>query len=102
MWKTFEQFCKDHEKTIEFFQTVATLLAVIVSLFIAWLARRASNTRLRARFQKAVSDCALLSQQIPDLRRHFDYKHGHIATTTPSLLFAVEGSTPTKQLDGDS
>jgi hypothetical protein len=54
MWKTVEQFCKDHEKTIEFCQAAFTLLAVIVSLGIARSARKATNTRLRVRLQTEV------------------------------------------------
>jgi hypothetical protein len=54
MWKIVEQFCKDHEKTIEFCQAGFTLLAVIVSLGIARSARKATNTRLQARVQTEV------------------------------------------------
>jgi hypothetical protein len=54
MWKAVEQFCKDHEKTIEFCQAAFTLIAVIVSLGIARSARKATNTRLRARLQTEV------------------------------------------------
>src|SRR5262244_3783055 len=48
MLEAFEQFCKEHEKTIAFVEAFSTLAAVIVSLMLAFAARRAANTRLKA------------------------------------------------------
>jgi hypothetical protein len=44
----FEQFCREHEKTIAFVEAFSTLAAVIVSLSLALLASRANRTRLKA------------------------------------------------------
>jgi hypothetical protein len=48
MLDAFEQFCKDHEKTIAFVEAFSTLGAVIVSLMLAFFAHRANQTRLKA------------------------------------------------------
>jgi hypothetical protein len=48
MLEAFEQFCKDHEKTIAFVEAFSTLAAVLVSLMLAFSARRANKTRLKA------------------------------------------------------
>lgn len=48
MLEGFEQFCKEHEKTIALVEAFSTLAAVIVSLILASFAARANRTRLKA------------------------------------------------------
>ena len=47
MLEGFEQFCKDHEKTIAFVEAVSTLAVVVVSVALAFLSQRANRTRIR-------------------------------------------------------
>ena len=48
MLEAFEQFCKEHEKTIAFVEAFSTLAAVAISLGLALLARKANKTRIKA------------------------------------------------------
>ncbi len=48
MLNAVEEFCRDHQHTIAALGALGTLIAVVVSLVLAWRAGRATRTRLKA------------------------------------------------------
>lgn len=66
MWEAVEQFCKNHKDTIAAFGAASTFSAVVVSLVLAFLTRRANKTHIRA----SVNISVIIHDSIDKDKRH--------------------------------